>query len=61
MPGSLAANFNLISFLPPLEFNADLMDISWTAPWHNGSPIEKFQYRYATRPIWAGTLTVKGS
>ena len=58
MPGSLAANFNLISFLPPLEFNADLMDISWTAPWNNGSPIEKFQYRYHA-PIWAGTLTVK--
>ena len=59
MPGSLAANFNLISFLPPLEFNADLMDISWTAPWHNGSPIEKFQYRYAAGPIWSATLTVK--
>ena len=59
MPGSLAANFNLISFLPPLLFNADLMDISWTAPWHNGSPIEKFQYRYAAGPIWSATLTVK--
>ena len=59
MPGSLAANFNLISFLPPLEFNADLMDISWTAPWPNGSPIEKFQYRYAAGPIWSATLTVK--
>ena len=58
MPGSLAANFNLISFVPPPVFNADLMDISWTAPWHNGSPIEKFQYRYHA-PIWAGTLTVK--
>ena len=59
MPGSLAANFNLISFLPPLLFNADLMDISWTAPWPNGSPIEKFQYRYAAGPIWSATLTVK--
>ena len=58
MPGSLAANFNLISFLPPLVFNADLMDLTWTVPWHNGSPIEKFQYRYHT-PIWDGTLTVK--
>ena len=46
-PGTVTANFNLLSFLPPLVFNADLMDISWTAPWNNGSAIEKFQYRYA--------------
>ena len=58
MPGSLAANYNLISFIPPLVFNADLMDLTWNAPWYNGSPIEKFQYRYHT-PIWDGTLTVK--
>ena len=58
VPGSLAADYNLIGFIPPLEFNADLMDLSWTAPWNNGSAIEKFQHRYHTL-IWDGTLTVK--
>ena len=54
----LAAIFNVVSFVPPLVFNADLMDLKWIAPWDNGSPIEKFQYRYHDT-IWHGTLTVK--
>ena len=26
---------------------ADIFELSWIIPWHNGSPIEKHQYRYA--------------
>ena len=45
-PGSLTANFDEIS-TAPLRFAADILALSWGTPWHNGSPIEEYQYRYA--------------
>ena len=46
-PRSLAAGTYNIS-TAPVRVAADILELSWIIPWHNGSPIEKFQYRYAT-------------
>ena len=45
-PGSLAAGTVNIS-TAPVRPAADVFELSWVIPWHNGSPIEKHQYRYA--------------
>ena len=45
-PGSLAAGVYRISTVP-VRVAADIFELSWIIPWHNGSPIEKHQYRYA--------------
>ena len=45
-PGGLSADFDEIS-TAPLRLAADILELSWVTPWHNGSPIEKYQYRYA--------------
>ncbi len=45
-PGSLAAGTVNIS-TAPVRPAADVFELSWTIPWHNGSAIEKHQYRYA--------------
>ena len=47
MPGMFTADSGLVSPLPPPVFLADVLDLSWTTPWHNGSDITKYQYRYA--------------
>ena len=45
-PGSLAAGTVNIS-TAPVRVAADIFELAWIIPWHNGSPIEKHQYRYA--------------
>ena len=45
-PGSLAAGTVNIS-TAPVRVAADIFELSWIIPWHNGSAIEKHQYRYA--------------
>ena len=45
-PRGLSADFDEIS-TAPLRLAADILELSWVTPWHNGSPIEKYQYRYA--------------
>ena len=45
-PRSLAAGSYHIS-TAPVRVAADIFELSWIIPWHNGSSIEKHQYRYA--------------
>ena len=45
-PRSLAAGSYHIS-TAPVRVAADIFELSWIIPWHNGSPIGKHQYRQA--------------
>ena len=45
-PRSLAAGSYNIS-TAPVRVAADILELSWIIPWHNGSDITKFEYRYA--------------
>ena len=45
-PGNLSAGIVAIS-AAPFRAAADILELSWVIGWHNGSSIEKHQYRYA--------------
>ena len=55
-PGSLSAGTVNIS-TAPVRVAADIFELSWIIPWHNGSAIEKHQYRYAEGTSVPATTT----